>query len=327
MPITNGKYVNPGWVDGQAPAINASELNAISTTLENLDASGGSVSVRSPFIVIGTTENGATTETCDFLCDGIADDVEINAAISLSATTGQEIYILGGSYYITNTIQAPAGRGVIISGAGIGTTILIGAGASTVMEMYKSTLKNISIAGYNGETTSDILVNVSTSGVFENVSFYSFGQYGICGPDSGPSSNIFANNCSFQGIGKDACIYLPSTNGTFISNCYINGALYVSGMRTTISNSIIVGSTTLNQLRNSSITGCNFGNNVQLTESNFCSVSVNCFDGAYGISLDSQSTYNVVTGNGGGQTASPNSWAGVTDNGSNNYVANNMPTS
>ena len=37
MPIVNGKYKTPGWVNGQRPAINAVELNAISYTLEKLD--------------------------------------------------------------------------------------------------------------------------------------------------------------------------------------------------------------------------------------------------------------------------------------------------
>lgn len=37
MPIVNGKYQNPGWVNGQRPPINAAELNAISDTLERLD--------------------------------------------------------------------------------------------------------------------------------------------------------------------------------------------------------------------------------------------------------------------------------------------------
>lgn len=39
MPIVSGKYKNPGWVNGQQPAINADELNAISDTLEKLDKS------------------------------------------------------------------------------------------------------------------------------------------------------------------------------------------------------------------------------------------------------------------------------------------------
>lgn len=33
MPIENGKYVNPGWVNGTSPAMNATEMNAISNTL------------------------------------------------------------------------------------------------------------------------------------------------------------------------------------------------------------------------------------------------------------------------------------------------------
>lgn len=33
MPIVNGQYQNPGWVDGQEPAIDAEELNAMSDTI------------------------------------------------------------------------------------------------------------------------------------------------------------------------------------------------------------------------------------------------------------------------------------------------------
>ena len=41
MPIKDGKYKNPNWVDGGPPAVDADELNAISSTLESLDAAGG----------------------------------------------------------------------------------------------------------------------------------------------------------------------------------------------------------------------------------------------------------------------------------------------
>lgn len=36
MPISNGKYVAPNWVNGSSPAINATELNAICQTLEKV---------------------------------------------------------------------------------------------------------------------------------------------------------------------------------------------------------------------------------------------------------------------------------------------------
>ena len=38
MPIQDGKYVNPHWNNNAPPPLNASELNAISDTLENLDS-------------------------------------------------------------------------------------------------------------------------------------------------------------------------------------------------------------------------------------------------------------------------------------------------
>lgn len=41
MPIVGGKYKNPGWVNNQKPAIGATELNALSATVEKLDAGGG----------------------------------------------------------------------------------------------------------------------------------------------------------------------------------------------------------------------------------------------------------------------------------------------
>lgn len=44
MPITNGKYVNPGWKNGGPPALDAGELNAISNTLVNVQNASTKVS-------------------------------------------------------------------------------------------------------------------------------------------------------------------------------------------------------------------------------------------------------------------------------------------
>lgn len=41
MPIVNGKYQNPHWVNGGPPALDAAELNAISDTLEKVDSGNG----------------------------------------------------------------------------------------------------------------------------------------------------------------------------------------------------------------------------------------------------------------------------------------------
>ena len=39
MPITNGKYVNPGWKDNAPPPLNAAELNAISDSIVGAEKS------------------------------------------------------------------------------------------------------------------------------------------------------------------------------------------------------------------------------------------------------------------------------------------------
>ena len=41
MPITNGRYVNPGWVNETAPGISAQEMNAISDSLERVPIANG----------------------------------------------------------------------------------------------------------------------------------------------------------------------------------------------------------------------------------------------------------------------------------------------
>lgn len=45
MPMQNGKYVSPTWVNGQPPALNATELNAMTQTIENNQVSTVSITL------------------------------------------------------------------------------------------------------------------------------------------------------------------------------------------------------------------------------------------------------------------------------------------
>lgn len=103
MPIVNGKYKNPGWMDNQKPPISAENLNDISNTLENLDAQGGG-GKRYASLVVGTSTAGWTAADCDYLCDGTADNVEIQAAMD-AIPNGGEIVILSGTYQISRQIS------------------------------------------------------------------------------------------------------------------------------------------------------------------------------------------------------------------------------
>lgn len=104
MPIVNGKYKNPGWVNGTRPPINGQNLNDISDTLERLDQ-GGSSGKRTARFVVGTSTSGWTAADCDYLCDGTNDNVEIQTALDALPAAGGEIVILDGTYQIASQIS------------------------------------------------------------------------------------------------------------------------------------------------------------------------------------------------------------------------------
>ena len=60
---------------------------------------------RTARFVIGTSTAGWTAADCDYLCDGTADQTEINAAITALPATGGEVVILDGTYNITAKIN------------------------------------------------------------------------------------------------------------------------------------------------------------------------------------------------------------------------------
>lgn len=64
MPIVNGKYVNPGWVNNTSPYINAAEMNDISNTLANVPVANGGTgktSLTSNAILLGNGTSAIKT--------------------------------------------------------------------------------------------------------------------------------------------------------------------------------------------------------------------------------------------------------------------------
>lgn len=74
--------------------------------------------------VIGTSTAGWTADDCDYLCDGAADQVEINAAITALPSTGGEIVLLDGTYTLSAAIAINKHK-VTLRGSG-DSTILTG---------------------------------------------------------------------------------------------------------------------------------------------------------------------------------------------------------
>jgi len=65
----------------------------------------------------------------DYICDGVADQEEINAAIAELPAAGGEIHLLDGNYTIDSVIELPSN--VMLSGCGYSTRIFMSAGMTT----------------------------------------------------------------------------------------------------------------------------------------------------------------------------------------------------
>lgn len=72
--------------------------------------------------VIATSTAGWTQEDCDYLCDGIDDQIDINKAIQELPEWGGEIKILDGIYHINSSIELNKPN-TKLSGNGFSTTI------------------------------------------------------------------------------------------------------------------------------------------------------------------------------------------------------------
>lgn len=289
MPLVNGKYKNPQWVNGGPPAIDAQELNAISDTLENLDAGGGyTLPVASPTVlggvspvaktdsmtesvgvdnqgrlwgmpggssggkryasfVIGTSTAGWTEADCDYLCDGVDDNIEIQAAIgalrlisgSITRNSG-EILILPGTYNISKTIQSTGivsqptchirglsswSQGVVFNWTGSYTTSTNISNQNNVVSLLKieaGKVSNIAFQMNIANTECNVGLLLSVRGMADSCSFYDCptGIY-TYGSAATIVTNNYVNMIGTTSVGESKYgVY--ASGGVIVSNNYIN---------------------------------------------------------------------------------------------------------
>lgn len=184
MPIVNGKYVAPIWANDAPPAIDQTELQAISDTIEGMSPGGGSDGKRYARIVIGTSTNGWNPADCDYLCDGVDDQVEINQAIAQITSSpynkNASIVILDGTYYLSGSISSI--NGIDIYGTG-GTvlkrnTINAGGTYNCLLSFSYSTVSNITFDGnkslFQGQPQSVCEVAVEGGATLKNCQFQNY---------------------------------------------------------------------------------------------------------------------------------------------------------
>lgn len=242
--------------------------------------------------VVGTSTAGWTAADCDYLCDGTADDVEINAAIQALPSTGGEIVILDGTYNITATITMNKQN-----------VVLKGNGPSTILQ------RNFSSSSFTNPvlyiySKNNVICNLAVDG---NSETYSSDGYGI---------SIFADN------GKVLSCYLFNNSGSAILASGLNDNNVISSIVATGNNIGINisngnGHLAVGNICNNNGTGILLGGNSSAVVGNCCNgnsrngiylascnnsacVGNTCNDNdEYGIYIQSASSCNnnIVSGN------------------------------
>ena len=243
-------------------------------------------------IVIGTTAAGWTAKDCHYLCDGIDDQAEINAAIQALPANGGEIVILDGTYNITAKINVNKDN-VSIKGNGNATILKrmwdgsSAEGVITLTSVEGCKVQNLQIDG-------------------NKANYSSARNYGIYLYSSSSDNTITGNTCnnSYSGI------YLSSSSDNTITGNTCNNnndsGIYLSSSS---SDNTITGNTCNNN--SYGITLYNSSNNTVTGNT--------CNNNDYGIYLYGSSNNNTVTGN----TCNNNSRGINLSNSSNNTVTGN----
>ena len=239
--------------------------------------------------VIGTSTAGWTEKDCDYLCDGVDDQVEINAAIQALPSTGGEIKVLDGTYNITAPINIDKER-----------VTFGGCGQSTIFKrMWKSSSDREGVIQFS--TSYCTFKDFEIDG---NKSVYAGGS-GLCLTEINKTDilveHVYSSNNKKYGIFLNYPQNSIVTNNTCRGN---SNGIYTSNSKycTITSNNCndnILGIDTSNS-RYCTITGNTCHNNIRgidNTYTRYCTITGNtCGDNNYGIIFTSAKSC-TVTGN------------------------------
>jgi parallel beta-helix repeat protein len=253
-------------------------------------------------IVIGTTAAGWTAKDCHYLCDGIDDQAEINAAIQALPANGGEIVILDGTYNITAKIDVNKSN-VSIKGNG---------NATILKRMWESSSKEgvITLTSVEGCRVQNLQIDGNKA------NYSSVPNYGIYLNSSSNNTitGIICNNNSYG-------IYLNSSSNNTVTGNTCNNNNYYGIYLNSSSNNTVTGNTCNNNnsgiylisySSDNTVTGntCNnnnsYGIRIELSSNNTVTGNTCNNNNYYGIYLGASSN-NTVTGNtcirGTGQTS------------------------
>lgn len=221
--------------------------------------------------VVGTSTAGWTAEEVDYLCDGVDDQVEINAAITALPATGGEVVILDWTYNLSGEIKINKSY-ITLTGNAQNTILKRKFNGSSVasgliyITSSNNTIKFLTLYGnkveYSSSNNTGIYIRYQTTNnmIINNV--FDNNDTGISLINCG-MNRVIGNTC----LNNRAGIYMTYATA---ENNIINGNICVNNSEYGIE---------LNTCNNNIISGNICNNNTK-----------------YGIYLY-QSIYNTVTGN------------------------------
>jgi len=259
----------------------------------------------------------------DYQCDGVADEVEINAALNaLPAAVGGRVILMEGTFTIADPIVIPVnnitlrgqGRSSFIDGDGLATN----EHAIVINAVTNITIKNLAIQTEDGGTKTCHCIDLSNgcngftvecvtivatdvnginihgtnilNGVIREVSIEQADEFGIyCDMLAGNNMlRIHVLDCFITGCGNDGIrLYLADYSLVTGNVCYVNGNAGIFIVNTNyiaISNNICVGNT---------LEGIHFLTVTNSTvDDNICYLNT-----SHNIYIGAGSDHNVVKGN------------------------------
>ncbi len=293
---------------------------------------------------VGTTTAGWTADKVDYLRDGTADQVEINAAITALPDDGGEVVVLDGTYNLTNSVLVKKNN-VTLSGNG-GSTILkrffLGDSKNYALVFVSSsnnTIQFFSLDGAKGGTydssygfgicvsngsnnkiignevnnnnKSAIYIFSSSNNIIIGNTGANMGSSGIALVSQSGKNKICNNafeNCKYQGVSLDS-----SENNTITGNIFEKCNAGIQLWSNSNGNTLIG-----NVCRNSNSGGQGININ---SSSNNTIIGNTCNDNFNGISLGSSSNNNTVSGN---MCKENNNGISLDSNSNNNAVSGNV---
>jgi hypothetical protein len=128
--------------------------------------SGGSAEIRYARLVVGTSAAGHTAAEVDYLCDGAADQIEINAALA-ALTNGGTVVLREGTYSLAAPV-AVSQDGTVLAGSGHKTVLRRAASMANVVVVNagkRCVLEDLAVDGNRASYASGGGVYVYASAV------------------------------------------------------------------------------------------------------------------------------------------------------------------